>query len=179
VCRVVDDPHTGVVRLEVGAGRHDREAFQLMHGDEPDPGVLAGVVSHVAQHRRVGAPPHPFNRVAVERFARWCLLREPSLVGAERLHAVEPTAPRSGTAGPAAAEGERVDGTRLVVVCSHGIDLEAIPDAADARHRALDAHGAGTGEVETLLVVPARDRAGITDELASLLRQPVSVVSLD
>jgi hypothetical protein len=175
VCRVVDDPYTGVTRLEVGAGRHDREAFQLMHGDSPDPAVLAGVVAHVAQHRRVGASPHPFNRVAAERFVRWRLVRDPALVGAVVVHAVEPTVPRAGGGGPAVAEGERADGTRLVVACSQGIDLELIPDAADARHRALEAHG----PIDLTVVTAARDRAAITTELAALLRQAVSFVSLD
>ncbi len=181
VCRVVDDPHTGATRLEVGAGRHDREAFQLIHGDEPTAEVLAGVVAHVARHRQVGAPAHPFNRTAIERFLRWRIVREPALVGASRLVAVEPAVPRPGTGGSAAALGERPDGTPLLVVCSHGIDLELVPDAADARHRAALAAGAGigVGEVETVLVVPARDRAAVTDELASLLRQSVSLVSID
>ena len=37
VCRVVDDRTTGDgVRLEVGVGAHDREAFAIIHGDVPD-----------------------------------------------------------------------------------------------------------------------------------------------
>ena len=52
VCRVVDDPHTGAVRLEVGVGAHDREAFTIMHGDVPTVDALAGVVA-----RRRRAPP--------------------------------------------------------------------------------------------------------------------------
>ena len=32
VCRVVDDPDSGMTRLEVGVGAHDREAFQMLHG---------------------------------------------------------------------------------------------------------------------------------------------------
>ena len=35
VCRAVVDPDTDAVRLEVGVGVHDREAFQLLHGDVP------------------------------------------------------------------------------------------------------------------------------------------------
>ncbi|MEO7371240.1 MAG: hypothetical protein ABIZ69_10265, partial [Ilumatobacteraceae bacterium] len=35
VCRVVTDPTTGEVRLEVGVGAHDREAFLMLHGARP------------------------------------------------------------------------------------------------------------------------------------------------
>ena len=64
VCRVVTDPHTGVDRLEVGVGAHDREAFQLLHGDRPEVEALADVVAAVAVHRVPGAPGHPLNRLA-------------------------------------------------------------------------------------------------------------------
>ena len=59
VCRVVDDPHTGAVRLEVGVGAHDREAFAIIHGDVPTVEALAGVVAAVAEHRSPDAPPAP------------------------------------------------------------------------------------------------------------------------
>ena len=51
VCRVVDDPDTGAVRLEVGVGAHDREAFAILHGDVPTVDALAGVVRAVADRR--------------------------------------------------------------------------------------------------------------------------------
>ena len=62
VCRVVDDPHTGAVRLEVGVGAHDREAFTIIHGDVPTVEALAGVVRAVVaapQRRRAAAPAQP------------------------------------------------------------------------------------------------------------------------
>ena len=46
VCRVVDVDGGGV-RLEVGVGRHDREAFAIIHGDVPKGAALAGVVAAV------------------------------------------------------------------------------------------------------------------------------------
>ena len=82
VCRAVIDPDLGVTRLEVGVGAHDREAFQLVHGDVPPAEALAGVVAAVAEHRRPGAEPHPLNRLNAERLLRARLIAEPSLVGA-------------------------------------------------------------------------------------------------
>ena len=86
VCRVVDDPDTGATRLEVGVGAHDREAFQMLHGDVPDRRVAG------ADRRRSSLPsgssvrrPHPLNRLAAERFLRWRLEQDPTLVGAASL----------------------------------------------------------------------------------------------
>ena len=50
VCRVVDVDGGGV-RLEVGVGRHDREAFAIIHGDVPKGAALAGVVAAVVAAR--------------------------------------------------------------------------------------------------------------------------------
>ena len=78
-------PHTGAVRLEVGVGAHDREAFAIMHGDVPTVDALAGVVRG---GRRApsspAAPHHPLNRLAPERLLRWRLEQDPALLGLAR-----------------------------------------------------------------------------------------------
>jgi hypothetical protein len=83
VCRVVDDAVTGAARLEVGIGQHDREAFQMLHGDSPDGGgARPRVVAAVAPHRQNGAAPHPLNRLGREQALRAALIDDPGLVGA-------------------------------------------------------------------------------------------------
>ena len=57
VCRVVTDQQTGAARLEVGIGQHDREAFQMLHGDIPTVEALANVVAAVAPHRQARRGP--------------------------------------------------------------------------------------------------------------------------
>jgi hypothetical protein len=175
VCRVVDDLDLDTTRLEVGVGAHDREAFLMLHGDVPTAESLARVVDAVSEHRRVGAPQHPLNRLAAERFLRWRLIDDPSLVGMETVRAVEPPVQRVNLKDPVpcVAIGER--GTaRTVIVCSSGVDLDLVPFAADA---AL-AQGAAPGDA-VILVVPARDRVRATTELAAALRRPVEIVALD
>ena len=76
VCRVVDVDGGGV-RLEVGVGRHDREAFAIIHGDVPKGAALAGVVAAVVAARSARAPGHPLNRLAPERLLRWRIEQEP------------------------------------------------------------------------------------------------------
>ena len=61
MCRVVDDVTTGDVRLEVGMGRHDREAFTMIHGELPTAQAMRQVIDAVLPHRTEGADSHPFN----------------------------------------------------------------------------------------------------------------------
>lgn len=172
VCRAVRDEHSGVARLEVGVGAHDREAFQMVHGDVPTPEALRMVVDFVAPHRQPGAEPHPLNRLASERAIRAELVRNPASVGARFLSPADPPVARTNVkdAVPCVAVGELVSGEPVVVVCSTGVDLDVVPWAADAR-AALGDRGA-----KLLLVLPERDAAPVTRALAEALHHPATVM---
>lgn len=172
VARVVHGPDGP--RLEVGVGRHDREAFAMVHGDRPAAEALAEVVATVRRHRRPDQPGHPLNRLARERWMRRRVLEEPALVGAGHLEPAEPTLPRGSVkdVAPAVAVGQRSDGTDVVVATSVGIDLDLVPAGADARA----AHLPGA---DLVLAVPARDVHPVTRRLAADLHQPATVVPLD
>lgn len=183
VCRVVDDAATGAVRLEVGVGVHDREAFAIIHGDLPTEAALRGVVDAVTAHRGPGAVDHPLRRLVPERLMRWQLTQDPRAIGLGTLAPVEPPQPRPNVKDrfPATAMGMTADGDEVVVVCSVGVDLDVIPYATDARVAAggggSDAPGVGNGSGRsTWVVVPARDRVAITSELIGLLDEPVRLV---
>jgi hypothetical protein len=180
VCRVVDDPATGHVRLEVGVGAHDREAFALIHGDVPTVDALAEVVRAVTRYRGAESD-HPLNRIAPERLLRWRLEQTPESIGLASLVASEPPVPRPGVTErtPCTASGRRSDGSTVLAVCSVGVDLDVIPYATDARRSVEDRPGVDGGReaTETLVVVPPRDLVPVTAELAELLVQAVAVVS--
>lgn len=167
---VADD---GSSRLEVGVGRFDREAFALLHGELSPPEALARAIEEVSAVRRPEAEPHPINRVARERWLRHHLIEHPDLVGAATLRPADATRARSGLrdATVAIAVGERGDGSAVVVACSVGVDLEAVPDAADARLR-------HSPDADLVIVVPPRDDHAITRDLAALLAQPAEVVTV-
>ena len=179
VCRVVDDVAMGVTRLEVGVGQHDREAFQMLHGDVPAVASLARVVDVVTQHRSPEGPPHPLKSLGAERLIRWRLEQRPELVGAGVLAPAPPPLPRTNLKDPTpcVAAGIGLDGERVVVVCSSGIDLDLIPYAADAR-LALGEPGVGASG-RLVVALPSRDRVAVVDEIAGRLRHSVSFVSVD
>jgi len=177
VCRVVDDESPATTRLDVGIGAHDREAFQMLHGDVPTVESLARIVEAVAAHRRVDAPHHPLNRLAAERFLRWRLIEDPGLVGMASLAPVAPPVPRANLKDPApcVAAGTDADGVPTVVVCSWGVDLELVPFAADAR-RAVEER---TGVPHRLVLsMPTRDRMRVTDDLAARLHRPADIATV-
>jgi hypothetical protein len=185
VCRVVEvgSGDDTAVRLEVGVGPQDRDAFAVIHGDVPTREALAGVVAAVGAARGVDAPGHPLNRLAPERQLRWRLEQEPWLVDMATVRPAEPPVARRGLKhrSPCTARGRRLDGSEVVLVCSVGVDLDVIPYAADARLLAVEAgvgRGGGDAPVATVVVLPERDRLPVTTELASRLRHSVSVLGL-
>ena len=176
VCRVVGDGDA--VRLEVGVGANDREAFAALHVDQRVEDSLARVVRAVAEHRRAGADHHPLNRLAPERLLRWRLQVDPTPIGVSELCPDEPPVPRPPLtqSAPCVASGADIDGRPVTVVCSAGVDLDLVPFAADARRavteRAAVHHGDSPATTRRLLVViPARDSLRIVTEMMSLLDQ--------
>lgn len=167
------------LRIEAGVGRHDREAFVMLHGDVPTADALASVVGAVRDARRVEGPDHPLKRLAQERWLREVVLARPELVGAPALERHEGPAPRPNVKDPwpAVAVGVgapgpgRAVGHDTVVVCSVGIDLDLVPFAADARLAAAP-------DARLVIVVPERDAHPVTRALAAALRDPAEVVAV-
>ena len=173
VCRVVDrEAPSGAVGavLEVGIGARDREAFAMLHGDVPTVAALAEVVRRVEAQRREGAPPHPLNGLAAERFVRWRLERSPGLVGAATVVPCQPPVPRANVADAVPCCAVADDGTarRRDLVCSAGVDLDLVPFALDAQRRGVD----------MALVLPAGDLLPLTRDLAALMRVPPELVAV-
>ena len=180
VCRVVDDAHTGAVRLEVGVGAHDREAFTIIHGDVPTVEALAGVVRAVEAYRRPGAPQHPLQRLVPERLVRDQLEQDPARLGLTAVRPAQPPVPRPNVKDrmPCVAIGAREGAEPVVLVCSVGVDLDLVPYALDARAAVRTATpGVEWGEgCEVWLVAPPRDLVPVTAEIAGLADQALSLV---
>ena len=168
VCRVVDDAGTGAVGLAVGVGAHDRETFQVLHGDRPTVEALTDVVRFVSRHR-VGAAPHPLQQLAASRFLRHRLVAQPALIGMGHLALVEPPLPRANLKDevPCVAYSAADD---TLVVCTHGVDLDAVPYACDA----LQAHPARA----CIIVAPHRDVIEVQQRLAAMVSVPTRFVGV-
>ncbi len=172
VCRAVTDPATGAHRLEVGIGAHDREAFQLLHGDRPTAVALTEFVASVRPHREPGAPGHPLNRLARSRALRARLIERPALVGATSVVAVDPPVARLNVKDevPCVAVAT-IDGVATTVVCSAGVDLDAVPYATDARQT--------TSAPACIVAVNAGSDLPIQHDLAALVTQPLRLVAVE
>ena len=167
MCRVVDDAHTGVARLEVGMGAHDREAFAMVHGELPTEEAVRQVVEAVEQHRSPGADPHPLNTFGAERFHRWRAIADPASFGADSVVPADPPALRTNLKDPVpcAAIAESAVGRSLLTFV-HGIDLDVVPFALDA----ADRHGVGS----VVIVARERDIVASIRAMADVARTPVS-----
>ena len=168
-----DDP-AAAWQIEVGVGAHDREAFALLHADEPTAEAIRRVAEVVRTHRSPGAPPHPLNRMGAARWLRSLLIRRPDLAGAGRLRPASPPVPRAGPkdSSPAVAYGLTPEGRRLVVVVCVGIDLDVVPFAADAR-LLLDP------DAELTVALPRRDAHEVISTMAMRLEDPAAIVEID
>lgn len=172
MCRVVDDPVSGDVRLEVGMGRHDREAFAMVHGDLPKMDALRQVIDAVLPHRMDGADPHPFNQFGAERLLRWRATQDPSIIGFKTLNPLDPPVIRRNVKDPVPCVAHGVDesGQDAVVTFVHGVDLDVVPFAVDA------AMSAGIQRA----VVAARDKdiVSVIRSMAQSSVIPTSIVGL-
>lgn len=170
VARVVDED--GTARMRIGVGVHDRETFRMLHGDNLSVDHLRDVVRHVAQHRAVGAPAHPLNRLAPERALRTAVSEEPTRIKARGVQPAEPPIARVNLKDsvPCVATVTMLDGADAVVVFTAGVMVDAVPFAADARERVNPG-------AQLLIVADARNVLPTQLHLAAMLRQPASFVS--
>lgn len=159
-CRVVDSADAGV-RVEAGVGRFDREAGMMVRAGMPDDEALQVVVELIAPLRRAGADRHPMNQLVKERWLRSVLVQHPEMVGAAELRAVGSAVPRTNLTedGVATALGTDAAGDPIVVTASVGVFLDLVPSALDDRLT-------HSPDAKLVLVVPERDDAPITRELA-------------
>jgi hypothetical protein len=178
VARVTVD-EAGQARLEVGVGRHDREAHAELGADPR--ATLPDVVARVRELRRADAPVHPANQLASERWLRAVLVADPARVGLRGLVSRPSPVPRPdlGRRAPAPALGTDTDGRPVVVVCSVGVDPDLVPAAADARLSVVAEAPSGEPVPDLVLVVPAGDDHPLTRGLAGLLRHPAEVRTVD
>jgi hypothetical protein len=172
IARVLLDDD-GVARIEVGVGRHDREAFTMVHGTLPTADALASVVASVDAVRQPHGEPHPLRQLAPEGWLRWRLVNEPGLIGLTELRLAESTATRDSVkdSGARIAVGRTPSGEDVVVAFSVGIDLDLIPAAADARL-------AFAAAARLVVVLPERDLHPATRRLGAMLSRPAEFVTI-
>ncbi len=162
MCRVVDDATTGDVRLEVGMGRHDREAFTMIHGELPTAQAMRQVIDAVLPHRTEGADSHPFNQFGVERLSRWKAIKDPSSIGFSTLAPADPPVLRTNVKDSVPCVAIGLTGAKRLstVVFVHGVDLDCVSFAVDAASR--------LGTQDVTIAVRRRDVIASIERLANM-----------
>ena len=156
--------------LEVGVGKHDREAQREIRGRGHGLDELFEVVRIVAEHRVAEGAGHAAFHLSSERWLRSVLVRRPDLVGAANLRPVPSPVTREDLrhAAAAPAAGQDTDGGPLLVVCSVGTDVDLVPSA-------VDAWLADGREPRLVLCVPEGDDHPMTRDLVAALRVPAEL----
>lgn len=170
VARIVRALDDGEPILEIGVGKYDRALTAMMHGELDGRAGIARVVEQLDHIRRPDGPRnHPLATLVPERWLRTTLLADPAVVGCDELVAAPAATPRDRLRprGVAAASGTR-GGEPIVVVCSVGVDLEAVVLAADTR-LAVDP------DATLLLALPERDVLPVNEAMVDDLHRPAEV----
>ena len=164
----------GESELEIGVGAHDRETFKLLHGKTATTESLRKVIVEVAARRAVGAQVHPLNQLARERMLRHYVCQSPQLVGAKSLQLAQPPRVRTNMKDtvPCCAVGVSMNGEKMVVIFSVGVDPDVVSYGADAR-------GQINGAAELVFAMPTRDIVPAVERVAQLLRRPARFVGVD
>ena len=173
VARIAED-ETGV-HLEIGVGKHDRDAHKELRGRAQGLDELFEVVRTVAEYRRPGREGHEAHNLPPERWLRRIIIKRPELVGAApgSLEAASSPVMRTDLRrpAPAPARGTTTDGKPLLVICSVGLDLDVMSGAADA-------YVADGRDPELVLCIPSSDAYPAIRDLASLHVPPARVVTV-
>jgi hypothetical protein len=161
------------VAFDIGVGRFDQEAFAMMNPDLPHRDAVVKAASVVREHRHAGAPRHPLNQLAPERWLRAVVVEQPGLVGAAGLEPVEPTVARRNIKDPCpvSAAGTDADGHPLIVTCAAATDLELVVCGAD--DRAWHLPGA-----RLVLAIPGAGPLPATVAQAEVVVGPAEIVTL-
>lgn len=162
----------GECSVDIGVGAYDQFASAALNVDRDVTASLAEVIALVKPHRIAGAGPHAIGRLVRSRWLRAQLLGNPSLVGLESLNPIPLLYERPGLneAQPAAAIGDR-DGTKVLVVCTVGLDLGIAETAAGL--------AALHSPDSVIVVLPPRDHHRRIVDAVSTLAVPSEIVVID
>ncbi len=143
--------------LNIGVGTADRELHGYVHSHQDSLVSLQNAVDTVREIRTRGPAGHPLNRRARQRWLRWAVYNEPSIVGAEQLEMLPPLGERVLQLGPEACAA--LDpATNTLYVFSAGIDPEVVPAATDYRRR--------HAPERTVIVTSEADAFPVTQQIA-------------
>ena len=164
VARVVEGSE-GESALQVGVGIYDQEAHKLVDGNESTEEKLSRVVSEVLHYRNKQARPHPLNRVSRPKWLISELVNSPENSGLEEVRRLPvATESKAITETTPAAALARAENTKVLIVASVGVDLNAIPIASGL--------SVSTQADEIWMIQSERDKYPVLERQAKHLKVP-------
>ena len=154
--------------LEVGVGRTMARPSGCCTANIATVEALATFVESVLSYRSTEAIQHPLNRLGQERYLRWQLEQDPSLVGMTMVRPHEPPQPRPNLKDPIPCVARAIGpaGQEFTLVCSVGVDVDLVGFVADVQ---------SADDTAVVVVLRERDAIPLTSELLALLATPVDI----
>ena len=159
--------------IQVGVGRFDREAGELLNNGKSRVEQLVAAANQVRTQRTAAAGAHPLATLSRERWLRHKLLSEPEIIGLSEMTPIDPVHQSKNLKDffPAAAIGTDEDHKQVLCVCSVGIDIGLIP---------LTAELAYLHKPERIVIVlPPQDILPLIIEASHLLNTPSTLIGVD
>ena len=159
--------------IQVGVGRFDREAGELLNKGKSRVEQLIDAANQVRTQRTAAAGAHPLATLSRERWLRHKLLSEPEIIGLSEMTPLDPVHQSKNLKDffPAAAIGIDKDHKQVLCVCSVGIDIGLIPLTAELA--ALHKPG------RIVIALPPQDMLPLIIEASHLLNTPSTLIGVD
>jgi len=159
--------------IQVGVGRFDREAGELLNSGKNRVEQLIAAANQVRIQRTAAAGAHPLATLSRERWLRHKLLSEPEIIGLSEMTPIDSVHESKNLKDffPAAAIGTDEDHEQVLCVCSVGIDIGLIPLTAEL----ASLHKPG----RIVIVLPPQDMLPLIIEASHLLNTPSTLIGVD
>ncbi len=159
--------------IQVGVGRFDREAGELLNNGKSQIEQLMAAADQVRSQRTAEAGAHPLATLSREKWLRHELISDPEIIGLLELEPIDPVHAQKNLKGffPAAAIGKSKEKEKVLCVCSVGVDIGLIPLVAElaSLHK----------PEQIFIVLPPQDLLPLIEEASHLLDAPSTLIGVE
>ncbi len=159
--------------IQVGVGRFDREAGELLNNGKNRVEQLIAAANQVRSQRTPEAGAHPLATLSREKWLRHKLVSDPKIIGLSELEPIDPVHEPKNLKDcfPAAAIGKSEEKEKVLCVCSFGVDIGLIPLVAEL----ASLHD----PIQIVIALPPQDLLPLIEEASHLLDTPTTLIGVE